>query len=71
MNAAQLADVIKELIDTYADCGAEALGEPALDGVSVVTFADSGVMTGNAGVVVTLHDGSEFQVSVVQSKGGR
>jgi hypothetical protein len=30
MNAARLADVIKELIDTYVDCGAETLASPSL-----------------------------------------
>ncbi|HWZ92556.1 MAG TPA: hypothetical protein VNW92_27005 [Polyangiaceae bacterium] len=71
MNAARLADFLKELIESYVDCGADALGEPELDGASVGTFADSGVMTGGDGVVVTLHDGSEFQIAVVQSKGAR
>jgi hypothetical protein len=71
MNAARLADVIKELIDTYVDCGAEALGEPELDGANVETFADAGVVTINDGVVAMLEDGSEFQITVVQSKGAR
>jgi len=35
MNAARLADILKELFDTYVDCGAEALGEPELDRASV------------------------------------
>jgi hypothetical protein len=68
MNAARLADVIKELMDTYVDCGAEALGEPELDGASVGTLAEAGVITADAGLVVTLEDGSEFQVTVVQSR---
>ena len=71
MNAARLADVIKELLDTYADCGADALGELALDGANVGTFAEAGVMTMNEGLVITLADGSEFQVTVVQSRAVR
>jgi hypothetical protein len=71
MNAARLADVIKELIETYVDCGAEALGEPGLDRASVDAFAEAGVVTNDEGVVVTLEDGSEFHVTVVQSKGAR
>jgi hypothetical protein len=71
MNAARLADFLKELIDSYVDCGAEALGEPELQGATVGTFADAGVNTDDAGLVVTLEDGSEFQVTVVQSKGAR
>jgi hypothetical protein len=69
MNAARLADVIRELIESYKDCGADALGEPELDGANVGTFVDAGVLTADAGLVVTLHDGSKFQVTVVQSKG--
>ena len=69
MNAARLADVIKELFDSYVDCGAEALGEPGLDRANVGTFADAGVTTNDAGLVVTLEDGSEFHVTVVQSRG--
>lgn len=68
MNAARLAEILKELIDTYLD-GAEALGEPELDRASVDTFADAGVITNDLGVVVTLTDGAEFQVTVLQSKG--
>jgi hypothetical protein len=32
------------------------------------TFADAGVLTQNAGLVVRLDDGSEFQVTVVKSR---
>ena len=38
---------------------------------SVRTFEDVGVLTGNRGVVVTLTDGSEFQLTVVQSRQAR
>jgi len=69
MNAARLADVIKELIESFEDCVADAMGEPGLDGANVGTFADAGVMTDDVGLVVTLHDGSEFRVTVVQSRG--
>jgi hypothetical protein len=71
MNAARLADVIKELIESFDDCGADALGEPAMDGANVDTFAEAGVPTTDAGLVVTLHDGTEFQVTVVQSRSAR
>ncbi len=71
MNAARLAEILKELIDTYVDCGAEALGEPELDRASVDTFAEAGVITNNDGVVITFEDRSEFQVTVAQSKGSR
>lgn len=37
----------------------------------VRTFADAGVMTRDRGVVVALADGSEFQLTIVQSKHAR
>jgi hypothetical protein len=36
--------------------------------VEVSTFADQGVMTMNAGLVVRKADGSEFQLQIVQSE---
>ena len=42
------------------------------DGIRhVETFRDAGVLTMNAGLVITLDDGSEFQVAVVRSRRGR
>ena len=34
----------------------------------VVTFRDAGVLTNERGLVLKLADGSEFQVTIVQSK---
>lgn len=36
----------------------------------VATFEQRGVLTRNNGLVVTLADGSEYQVTIVQSKRG-
>jgi hypothetical protein len=50
---------------------AEAVTEDEIgDYNSAVTFEDAGLMTRNAGLVVRLEDGSEFQLSIVQSAGG-
>ncbi len=49
----------------YGDWNVE---DTALEGCRVRTFEDAGVMTYNKGVVVTLPDGSEFQVTIVQSR---
>jgi hypothetical protein len=35
---------------------------------SVVTFRDAGVMSSNDGLVVSLVDGSEFQLQIVRSR---
>lgn len=32
------------------------------------SFASAGIMTSNAGIVITMTDGTEFQVTVVHSK---
>ena len=37
----------------------------------VVTFEDAGVLTSNAGLVVRMDDGSEYQITVVRSRGPR
>lgn len=35
---------------------------------SVVSFEEAGVMTMNKGLVVRMRDGSEFQLTIVQSR---
>ena len=52
----------------YEESGADSLGEPELEGVSVSTFRDAALMTNNDGVVLTLRDGSEFQLTIIQSR---
>ena len=42
------------------------------DGIRhVETFRDAGVLTMNAGLVVTMDDGTEFQITIVRSRRGR
>jgi hypothetical protein len=38
---------------------------------SISTFEDRGVLTRDRGVVVRMGDGTEFQVTIVQSRTGR
>jgi hypothetical protein len=38
---------------------------------SVSTFDDAGLLTRNKGLVIRLEDGSEFQVTIVQSQRAR
>jgi len=42
------------------------------DGIRrVETYAEAGMLTTDAGLVVTMDDGSEFQLTIVQSRRGR
>lgn len=38
------------------------------DVAMIATFEEAGLMTRNAGIVVRLDDGSEFQVTIVRSR---
>lgn len=42
--------------------------DDVLEVEDATTFENAGVMTSNKGVVVTLPDGSQFQVTVVKSR---
>ena len=42
--------------------------DTALESCRVRTFEDAGVLTYNRGVVIRLPDGSEFQVTIIQSR---
>lgn len=61
---------MQELIAEYIECQREAAEEEELDFpiTNVKSFEDAMVMTDNKGLVITLADGSEFQVSIVRSK---
>jgi hypothetical protein len=48
---------------------ATMLDSDATDDVRhVATFAEMGVLTDNAGLVVTMTDGREFQITIVHSR---
>lgn len=57
----EVAGAIRELLTESGDGIAEKVA-----GVS--TFDEAGVLTRNAGLVVRLDDGTEFQVTVVRSR---
>ena len=59
MDEAIFQTVLEEALEQYYEGTNET--------VRVRTFADVGVLTNNTGLVVTV-DGSEFQVTIVQSK---
>ena len=61
--------------DTLQDGLMELISEAAADSFGigwedarVRTFEQAGVMTYNKGLVITLPDGSEFQLTIVQSR---
>ena len=49
-------------------CGDWAVEDTALESCRVSTFRDAGVMCNDAGLVLRLPDGSEFQLTIIQSR---
>jgi hypothetical protein len=64
MVACALSDVITERVEEAF----EVFAEHGLDVARADTFADCGVLTRDAGFVITLADGAEYQVTVVRSR---
>lgn len=57
------------LLMVFDGCAEDSLVEHVLDQVrSAWSFEHVGVMTSNAGLVVSLADGSEYQITIVQSR---
>lgn len=56
-------DIVEGII-TAQDEITEWLDRP----LSCVSFGEAGLLTNNEGVVLTLEDGSEYQITIVQSK---
>lgn len=70
MDAAQLVGLLVDLVETDAVLDdEESVGGPVLRDARLELFGDAGVLSGNEGLVVTLADGCEFQITVVQSRG--
>lgn len=80
MTALDLQQTLEALFETITDAremeDTSDLADAMLDAVddltpevdSVRSFESAGVMTSDAGLVVRLADGSEFQITIVQSK---
>ena len=58
-----LQDGLRELITEGYDSS-----EICWENLRVRTFEDAGVMTYNKGLVISLPDGTEFQLTIVQSR---
>jgi hypothetical protein len=56
---------VAQILGEAAEFGEAEIGEYLRD---VRSFAADGVMTNNAGFTIRLEDGSEYQVTVVQSR---
>ena len=59
-----LQNGLRELIDGTASDDDDILWE----NLRIHTFDEAGVMTRDAGLVITLPDGTEFQLTIVQSR---
>ena len=71
MDEHELQDALKGLLDDVAFMDDEERAEAGISdelALRVSTFADEGVLTADAGLVVTAKDGSEFQITIVRSK---
>lgn len=69
MDATRLSEILIDLLDEHVgDLDDGGLPANELMGAEVETFTDANVLTDDVGFVVSLADGSEFQVCIVQSK---
>jgi len=73
MNDHEFQDALKTLLDEIACMDADDLDQfdlpDDLGGIEHVrTFEEAGVLTQNAGLVIELADGSQWQVTIVRSR---
>ena len=75
MNSANVSDAIFDLVDTARHMDPTDPIDDLADGLDVIhdvrTFEQAGVITTDSGFVLEMADGSEYQVTVVQSKHAR
>jgi len=62
--AFEIQDCLYELLSRIDEMDIDS----DIDSSEVCTFADAGVLTYNAGLVITLHSGDEFQLTIVRSR---
>ena len=70
MNAFDLEEAIQEALLDRDEHHAELHGEEPIY-ARIVSYADAGVLTRDAGLVIATPDGSQFQVTIVQTRHGR
>jgi hypothetical protein len=62
----------RTLLELFEDIASDeelqaSLDHPALANAQVKTFEDAGLLTRDRGIVLSLEEGSEFQITIVQS----
>ena len=73
MNATELQDTLRTLLQNLSYMDNEDLDQfdmpcELTEFERIKTFDRAGVLTRDAGLVITTDDGSEFQVTIVQSR---
>lgn len=64
MNEKTIEDALNLLISGELDLVDTALGEVS----NIKTYAEAGILTRDSGLVLRMEDGSEFQITIKQSK---
>ena len=73
MNDTELQDALMAMLEEASYMDAEDIDQFSMPGElaeieRVRTFDEAGVMTRDAGLVITTADGDEFQLTIVQSR---
>ena len=68
MDEKEMQDALIRLLEDEAMSDYFTAGESEVDVRDIETFKDAGVLTNNAGIVLRLMDGSEFQITIVRSR---
>ena len=63
MNANEIETILTDMTSLYGAGGCPLFATVS----SVATFEEAGLLTRNRGVVLRMEDGSEFQITIVQS----
>lgn len=67
-DAYMVAQALVDTICDHAESTAEMFAENGIEVSRAENFGERGMLTQNAGLVLTLADGAEYQVTVVRSR---
>jgi len=72
VNAHDIETLIAQALNLHAEALNDDAGTDVPDGIeevsAVETFAEAGLLTNDAGLVLHMADGSEWQVTIVRSR---